>query len=504
MSSLDLTKVGLVNGEYYYGDGPKRIRDTAANIEEAIGLNKSAQENIEKNIAQLTQQREKLAQRTMRLTGNLDRIRRAIAPLKNLSEELLQLIFIFCSASTVSLPYGRKMVPSQIILSHVCSTWRRITCSTPAMWNSVYIKRPEDPRYANLYRRWLTRGCDSPVRLAVNLEGCKQRELWGIFWTLIIPFEPRKLKLILSSEQLASLYRHLSVDLHEIPCLDELELHVSSKTWITIQHVPSFVNKTRSIYLVTNPFPDMERSRLPWSQLRHLHCTDATPMSASTCFTILREMPLLEKCGLHVFCSFTGDSPADANKISMSHLQKFDLKIARTNDARPIDGVIRHLILPNLTWLYLNGRISWTADTYSILVRQFNFCRLTHVAFGGHFPLSRVLADAPMLQGLGVWSPSVIDDHAFVGLFTADVGKHLRTFFAHCKAKDVDKVLRIAEVRQKSARKSVESNCNWKEVVTSFKIVDITIVREMRNQWDYAPRVVALKEAGVNIKLHHL
>ncbi|KAK2459969.1 hypothetical protein APHAL10511_007975 [Amanita phalloides] len=502
MTGLDLTEVGLVNDEFYSGDNFRLIKSAIENIEKTIKVNKASQESVEQDIAGLIQHHESLLQQGQKLADDLDRLRRALAPFKRLSAELQRYIFILASNRSVGLPYRKQEIPRQMIISHVSSSWRHVALNTSELWSNVYIRQPEKRLHTRLYRRWLARGCSASISLKINLEDCEQHDLRRVFRTLVSPFEPRKLKLDLSSEQLTFL-AGLPTDLHDMPYLQELKLNISSEYWITVQNVPSFISKTRSIrlLLISNAFPDMERSCLPWNQLRCLDSTDTPPVSVPTCLKILREMPLLEKCGLHIYC-FAADHDPSGDKITMRHLRYLDFKFDLPADGCSIDSILRRLILPNLAGLNINGHGLWTTETYSIIVQQFNLHRLIHLQTSGHIPLSRVLMDAPMLQTLCISSDIMIDDRAIIGLSTAQLGKHLQDLYIYCDPDDVDEVLRMLEARVRISRKSVESSRNWEDVVTFLRNVGITPVQKRGHQGDHASRIAALREAGVNVELH--
>ena len=448
---------------------------------------------LPQDIAELTQREDKLAEDT-------DEYQRTLAPIEKLPVELIRHIFILSANFGIILPYSKKTIPPQLSFSHVCSTWRGTALTTGELWNNVQISKWEyyiDEAAMALYRQWISRAGNAPVTLKLSALALKADALEAsVFHAFFQLFQPRKLILSLWCSQLSSLI-NLPADLHEMPHLEELNLRISGPM-TDVPRVPLFISKTRSISARHALIFSMKRVALPWSQLRCLECTKTT-MSISSCTRILRHTLLLEKCCLIVAVI---DSPDSSDKITMPYLRDFsvDFKHRRHTYGFPIDKLMCLLVLPNLSRLELVGHAFWTNESYEILLRQFNIRQLRDVCLqcGYFLPLSRVLIDAPLLRCLTTSKETIIDEDAVNGLATGRLGRTLTTLNICCEAGEMDELLNMMEMRQRSAQKSIENGCHWQEVITSLKDVSVRIKDpENFNRKDYAPKLEVLKGLGI-------
>ncbi|PFH52175.1 hypothetical protein AMATHDRAFT_121161, partial [Amanita thiersii Skay4041] len=60
-----------------------------------------------------------------------------LAPYKELPREIIQYIFILSTNTLVHIPPKPNDVP--VVLSHVCTAWRRLALATPELWNHIRI-----------------------------------------------------------------------------------------------------------------------------------------------------------------------------------------------------------------------------------------------------------------------------------------------------------------------------------------------------------------------------
>lgn len=95
-----------------------------------------------------------------------------VAPCRRLPPELWAEIFMHCSkglkrtlAPTIRDTFDPKSGP--LLLTHVCSWWRVIAISTPALWTSIRLVLPAlQPSHANLVNMWIERSCTLPLTVA--------------------------------------------------------------------------------------------------------------------------------------------------------------------------------------------------------------------------------------------------------------------------------------------------------------------------------------------------
>jgi hypothetical protein len=131
------------------------------------------------NLSRLDQEINKTEAHLSRLSETRDALQAyttehlaVVAPCRRLPPELWAEIFIRCSkglkrtlAPAVRDTFDPKSGP--LLLTHVCSWWRVIAISTPALWTSIrlVLSFPK-PYHANLVNMWIERSCTLPLAVA--------------------------------------------------------------------------------------------------------------------------------------------------------------------------------------------------------------------------------------------------------------------------------------------------------------------------------------------------
>lgn len=91
---------------------------------------------------------ERTRQLYMELSGQHERLlnymeahRALLSPARRLPVEVLQEIFHHCSLDKLegSLVDHRQ---APVLLTHICSSWRRVAIATPSLWSSIHIVSP--------------------------------------------------------------------------------------------------------------------------------------------------------------------------------------------------------------------------------------------------------------------------------------------------------------------------------------------------------------------------
>jgi F-box-like len=103
-----------------------------------------------------------------RLTNQINRCRAALAPHKRLPPELIREIFLFSTAEHATFPLVDGAKECRLIVSQVCSTWRKVAFDTPTLWSIKIPYLPAVPSSSlELVGGWLSR-CSSAC-LALNM-----------------------------------------------------------------------------------------------------------------------------------------------------------------------------------------------------------------------------------------------------------------------------------------------------------------------------------------------
>lgn len=111
--------------------------------------------------------------------------RSAVAPVRRLPVELLVEVFILC------LPDGKYIIPrptsAPLLLTQVCSSWRDIALSVPALWSSIQIDMDStlSPRHvttlASRVAAWLARSAQHHLSIRLFIEDHLEESLRTVF-----------------------------------------------------------------------------------------------------------------------------------------------------------------------------------------------------------------------------------------------------------------------------------------------------------------------------------
>ncbi|KAF5371986.1 hypothetical protein D9615_008145 [Tricholomella constricta] len=115
-----------------FGDRAQRTRDTRDHVQRTIAQQESELTRLQTILDTIQASHGVLKSRIEKLDS-------AIAPHKKLPPELLSIIFLYCAEPSLALrlrsrdgsEYARSMTLS---LAAVCSSWRQVAISTPALW----------------------------------------------------------------------------------------------------------------------------------------------------------------------------------------------------------------------------------------------------------------------------------------------------------------------------------------------------------------------------------
>ncbi|TFK58778.1 hypothetical protein BDN72DRAFT_829520, partial [Pluteus cervinus] len=129
-------------------------------------------EQVSSEAARLEVQLAALTARHAQLTKATLFYRAALAPWKQLPNEVLQRIFILTKSEEppTCVPFSRTTAPMHV--AQVCSRWRGVALTTPALWKDlkwVYLPRDkhageEDLAFA---RNWISRASYAPLSILV-------------------------------------------------------------------------------------------------------------------------------------------------------------------------------------------------------------------------------------------------------------------------------------------------------------------------------------------------
>jgi hypothetical protein len=488
----------LVNAGHLQNDSEARA------IRGAIIQKRESLRCIEREISQLVETKKGVEQDLVRLgialaphTGN-----HSLFPI-----EILSRIFVLLAldCGTVNFPLGRNIgVPPQLVVSHVCSHWRRVALRTHELWSDtqIFYTRHTTNDTIRLLQRWLFRARTFPValRLSTNLDRSFNGDGLAIAFKLqniLLPIQVKKLSLSLTYNifmALSTLPEAMLSGLSEI----ELDLMFPDSQENIDMSTPHPLISTRlqslsfeGVGFKTPAWFGPPHPSLSWSQLRSLTIGIYLGGNLHLVMGTLRQIPKLEALDL---CILGHD--ADLDQLTMPSLRTFSLHV-KVDTGMEIDKILRYFMCPTLAefdfLLDLHG--DWTCETFGILKQHYNMQELREATFVGNFslPVSSFLRDAPMLRSLSLGRNAIMDDDAVIGISNGTLGQFLRELDINF-ACDVGEVLGMVEARKKMADSLITNGCTWKEEITILK--DIVI---HTNENGYEDRVIAFEEAGINV-----
>ena len=496
---FDLTNVGRIN-RFYSQDEASVIRGVMDERKEALGL-------IKRKMKQLEEEAEAME-------GDIVRFGAALLPQKHnlLPVEILSRIFTLVAQDygTVAFPifrnlFGRRL--PQLTVSHVCSHWRMVAFRTSELWSNTSLHYPKDSDdlwHVHIHQRWLMRAGTFPVTLSITFdEYWLTRQIACALKKILLPFHVKRLHLHITYEQFMALSTFSETPLSRVTEVGLTLTIQGGDRFIDMSSTHHFVTRLRSVTVEGDseeiPFCLNKLSpSLPWSQLQCLQiCTEIEDLHPIV--GVLRQMPMLRNLRLRIPRTQV-NAPEDVTTVSS--LQDFTLIEAddeEVDSTVDLDKILRSFAFPSLLKLRLHTDGFWTAETFEIIKRQYNFQCLQDVVFMGGFalPLSSVLCKLPMLRSLSFDRDAIFDDEAIMGISNGTLGQYLKTLdIITAYDRDAEEVIGMVEARKKTVDALIENGCTWQEEIALLNYISICGVY---NEDKYVGRVEALEAAGIKV-----
>jgi hypothetical protein len=297
---------------------------------------------LESEIAQLKALLDELEHRRAPLLKK--EINRLFPPILRLPHELSAQIF------TAAFPENSRYTwqsATPLVLGKVCSAWRCIAWSTPRLWNTISLRRPQ---YSNVHiellRQWLERSAQCPLYIHITYPGfhngltqVKTTPLWQIVH-LVSSFTERwgQLDLDFSDPILFEKFCSISGQ-HDLSILSSLSIKLG-KTMDPhhfikpLRHAPEL----RSLRL--SGAASLKSLILPIHQLTRVWL-GYTPLNE--CLDLLRDNPQLAHCTFD--CIERGSNTQNLSHVSTDQLESLDLYLG---DRRAASDLFDYMTIPSL------------------------------------------------------------------------------------------------------------------------------------------------------------
>jgi hypothetical protein len=244
--------------------------------------------------------------------------------------------------------------PQQIILSHICSRWRRLTLSTHELWSSVFITF-FDARSKQLATEWLSKAAGYPVSISISSihdwDSASHVE-FNIHAELRDFLSAYKIKM-LDLPIYSKTWPQLTLMFSELP--DENISFLEKLSLIDLddngRQEPLLLNSARYPrlrFLELSGLFECSVFILPWNTLRELDITFVY-LPFAQCLHVLRQCTSLDTCSFGV-----RSSPNMAMQYEPVHHPNLSRLFLYFNEPAPVDTILRPLTVPNLTSLTID------------------------------------------------------------------------------------------------------------------------------------------------------
>lgn len=299
---------------------------------------------------------EQLLEERRRLYELVSRCKVALAPHRKLPEDVLWCIFSLHVQDGMQVPFtrsnGQLVIPAAVVLTHVCSLWRRIALTSPELWSNISLEvHIRDRSFPPGTLELLSRACNLPINLELRVlfpgSGDRDFDFGDALDQLSSNHSIQKLRLHIdktiqpnfSLDDMFSVgslnrVRDLDFHLHDFPVCTQTSF---PNLEALVCHTP-FIGG--NIYL----------PGVPWSQLRRLDLSTYM-QDVLTALRLLSQCAMMEECKLLVIVS---GYPMDP-KIALLNLRalKFTFLIENSEDFDILDAFFSLLSFPILQSLII-------------------------------------------------------------------------------------------------------------------------------------------------------
>jgi len=516
--TIDLLEAGNTNC-YYSDEEREALQRARASVNEAL--------------LRLHEEKAAIERREHELKSEIERYNIALAPIKRLPHDVLRYIFEICCETHQAPPlhlvswFGSHPSP-QILLSHICSTWRQIMLNSPPFWNDVALEMTwtaQTIRLMDISREWLSRAGDmlcsaelsfSPTE---NLWRDRREATWyrNVVKKVLSLHKFKKLRITFAEDYLQEL---LELPEDNLSCIEELSLQYSNtKSIFNSRLLESPLNFQRLFTLISfslrsqdamlgcgpsgcGPSVATRFAGIPWHQLRHIDLGVAVP--ALFCLEILEHSSqVLETCSIVISEDPLPVTATPTKPVCCDQLRSFKVDVSHTGPSVecPVDPFLGLLRMPNLKSLVLgtSGHTDMPFRVQTITkVKEMSGVHLEKLTIvDTKYPIDvrALLITMPSLRCVDL--PTTVDfpEEAMRELAAGSIGPNIEDLTLRAYDLELETLFQMVEVRC-----AAQNGGGYPQQVgaTPFKSVALTChLQDLEPS--YTKRIQYLKEKGVRI-----
>ncbi|KAF8878291.1 hypothetical protein BD779DRAFT_1474816 [Infundibulicybe gibba] len=238
-------------------------------------------------------------------------------PIMNLNDDVLREVFS-CSSELVHIPMMKMPQrswrwcwwPSQLVISHVCSSWRALALRAPELWSDIQLGHLES-WHCQCLETWLQQSAQSPLSIYDIVP--HRSGLFNVLDHIVLPnlHRCRQLSLGVRHTTLQTLFRLPPGSLQSLvgikldvwaPDFGSQLKYISRRAPIAVFETAHQLRRVELCGVGLNadsPATDLWFLCLPWAQLTTFTFLDIN-ISADKCITVLRACVALESCSVSV------------------------------------------------------------------------------------------------------------------------------------------------------------------------------------------------------------
>jgi hypothetical protein len=304
-------------------------------------------------------------------------------------------------------------------LGHICSTWRQVALSDPALWNEIWLPYNAGTSALEVTETRFQRA-GARIKLTAKWESETYHDsLVDPLQAYILPYMNRftSLELSLSSSFLA---RFLSLPPGLLGALEKIKLSTDTHPYVRAFQPPeqgillfNGAHELRSVTLLRIvPFNNVasfpQNMQIPWSQLTDLTIRQSV-ISASNAWHILSRSKRLISCSLGAIEARLPGTSSDIPKsgsIVVPCLEDLTLEMSQDPDMPDLE-ILTPLVLPSVSKMtLLTPHVRDASPLAALLTRS--SCPLVALSIEESelHDLGPVLTSAPFLESLRISCPA--------------------------------------------------------------------------------------------------